>query len=143
MKVLLNNGRRRLGIPGHPAIILAPGEATPVDDLQIKEMHKNKTVVRWLESETLVLDDAEKIKELQDKPATKKAEKPKRPARPRPPRGKKDEREPQVLPDGLTGKGVELNHLGGGWYEVFVNGFKVTDKNVRKDEAQEIATEYE
>jgi len=47
------------------------------------------------------------------------------------------------LPEGITGQGTEVHHLGGGWYEVYVNGFKVTDRNVRKDEAKTIAEEYE
>jgi len=56
--------------------------------------------------------------------------------------GRTDKREELVLPDGVTGEGIEVHHKGGGWYEVYVNGFKVTDTNVRKDEANDVAAEY-
>ena len=139
MKVLVNNGRRRLGIPGHPAIILVPGESIPVDKTQIAEMHKNRTVVRWLNSGVLEICNEGDVKSLPKKPAHGK-----RPAKILPRAGRRnDHREPVVLPKGVTGKGVELHHKGGGWFEVWVNGFRVTDKNIRKPEAEEIATEYE
>lgn len=139
MKVLRNNGKRRLGIPGRPAIILAPGEFVPVDDNQIKDMHKNRTIVRWLKRDVLELIDESDIKD----PPRKKAAAQQRSLKSRPVSGRVDKRDPVVLPDGITGTGVELHHKGGGWYEVYVNGFVVTDKNVRKDEAEQIATEYE
>jgi len=142
MKVLVNKCRRRLGIPGHPAIILAPGESKPVSEQKIKEMQANKTISRWLNNDVLeLLDESEqKARHTQPaKPPPRERQKP--PMRTRP-GVKNDVREPQVLPEGLSGEGIELHHKGGGWYEVYVNGFKVTDKNVRKDEAEEIATEY-
>jgi len=39
--------------------------------------------------------------------------------------------------------GVKLVSQPGGWWKVVVNGEAVTDSNVRKDEAQRIAAEYE
>lgn len=139
MKVLKNNGKRRLGIAGRPAIILAPGEFVPVDKTQIKEMKKNRTVSRWIKTGLLELCDECDIKSEPAKVVT-----PKRGSGHRHGRGmKNDERETVVLPKGVTGKGAELHHKGGGWYEVYVNGFKVTDTNVRKNEAEAIATEYE
>ena len=140
MKVIRNSGSRRLGIPGRPAIILAPGDTVPVTDAQLADMDRNRTVSRWLERGVLTVRDGN-AKEL-DKPAL--------PVRSAPPRqrvwpsvgGRADKREELVLPDGVTGEGIEVHHKGGGWYEVYVNGFKVTDTNVRKDEAQDVAAEY-
>ena len=140
MKVLKNSGTRRLGIPGRPAIILAPGETVPVTDDQLESMGDNKTVARWLDRGVLTTEDSD----------AKQPEAPVKPLQPAEPRqrvrprvgSRADKREELVLPDGVTGEGVEIHHSGGGWYEVYVNGFKVTDSNVRKDEAQEVAAEY-
>lgn len=133
MKKLINQGRRRLGVPGSPAIVLAPGEAVPVTATQIAGFQRNRTVARWLEVGTLALISEDGA-----------VEKPK--AKPKAKTGIKPATSAPVevaLPDGLTGEGVERNHLGGGWWEVYVNGFKVTDQNVRKDESLAIAAEYE
>ena len=133
MKKLINNGRRRLGVPGHPAIVLSPGESAPVTEKQIAGFQRNKTVSRWMEMGTLALiDDDGTIEE------PKRTPKPKTGVRP-----KRDIRKEVVLPKGLTGEGIETHHKGGGWYRVYVNGFEVTDRNVRKDEAKSISTEYE
>ena len=139
MKVLRNSGSRRLGIPGRPAIILAPGDTTPVTDEQLADMGRNRTVARWLDRGVLTTRDSNA-----EDPA------PAPPVRSAPPRqrqrprvgGRTDKREELVLPDGVTGEGIEVHHKGGGWYEVYVNGFKVTDSNVRKDEANDVAAEY-
>jgi len=139
MKVLRNSGARRLGIPGRPAIILSPGEKAPVTDAQLKDMEKNKTVVRWLDRGVLTLLDGD-APELEPAPLVKSAP-PRQRVRPRV-GGRTDKREELVLPDGVTGEGIETHHKGGGWYEVYVNGFKVTDANVRKDEAEDIVNEY-
>ena len=140
MKLLINNGRRRLGITGRPAIILSPGDSVPLSPAQIDEIRRNRTVCKWLGSGVLQLIDSKDVVEKAHSPVVT-------PSRPRPhmkmrlKRG--DVREKLVLPKGVTGEGVETHHKGGGWYEVYVNGFKVTDSNVRKDEATEIAAEYE
>jgi hypothetical protein len=141
MKVLKNSGTRRLGIPGRPAIILAPGEVVPVTDDQLDLMRDNRTVARWLDRGVLTTEDSD---------AKTEAEAPVKPLQPAQPRqrvrprvgSRADKREELVLPDGVTGEGIEVHHKGGGWYEVYVNGFKVTDTNVRKDEAQDVAAEY-
>ena len=134
---LKNAGRRRLGVPGRPALILEPNQIVDVDASQMDEFQKNRTVCRWLESGVLILfDGAEKASPV----PVFVTPKPTRPVGIKPDR---DVREEQVLPKGITGEGVERNHLGGGWWEVYVNGFKVTDRNVRKDEAETIAAEYE
>jgi len=139
MKVLRNNGTRRLGIPGRPAIILAPGDTVPVTDAQIAEMGRNRTVSRWLERKVLVVRDGN-ANDPDPVPPVRSAT-PRQRVRPRV-GGRTDVREELVLPEGVTGEGIEVHHNGGGWYEVYVNGFKVTDSNVRKDEAQDIAAEY-
>lgn len=137
MKSLINKGRRRLGIPGRPAIILNPDESKEITDEQERELIRNRTVSRWLEAGVLVITGA------QDKPAKTSNVKPKRPNPPPTRKREHDERKVEPLPDGVSGEGVEIQHLGGGWYQVFVSGFKVTDRNVRKDEAKSIASEYE
>ena len=139
MKVLKNSGTRRLGIPGRPAIILAPGEVVPVTDDQLGLMRDNKTVARWLERGVLTTQDSDAEKTAPVKPLP--PAEPRQRVRPRV-GNRADQREELVLPDGITGEGIEVHHKGGGWYEVYVNGFKVTDTNVRKDEAQDIAAEY-
>ena len=139
MKVLRNNGSRRLGIPGRPAIILAPGDTAPVTAAQLADMERNRTVSRWLERGVLTVRDSD-ANDLEPAPPVRSAP-PRQRVRPRV-GGRTDVREELVLPDGVTGEGVEIHHNGGGWYEVYVNGFKVTDTNVRKDEAEDVAKEY-
>jgi hypothetical protein len=39
-------------------------------------------------------------------------------------------------------KAVDIVHSGGGWYDVLVNGEKVNEKSLRKDEAEELAEAY-
>lgn len=135
MKVLVNNGKRRLGVPGRPAIILDGGASVPITDAQVKDLKRNRTVSRWLNRGVLKIreDDGREIK-----PDSKPAPGPhvRRPVD----RGK---REKQVLPEGVTGKGFEIHEKGGGWYDVYVNGFKVTDRSVRKAEAEGMAKDYE
>ncbi len=135
MKILTNKGSRRLGIPGRPAIILGPGDSVSVTDKQSEDIHRNRTVARWLRAGRLHLSsDDGKVA-------------PPEPVIPRvPPRSRiktSDKREESVLPGGVTGEGIEVHHRGGGWYEVYVNGFRVTDSNIRKDAAKELAAEYE
>jgi hypothetical protein len=138
MKKLTNKGTRRLGIPGRPALILDPDQSAHIDASQLETMQRNKTVSRWLEKGVLILtdDDGKTVKppKLDQRLIPKTGVK-------RPP--KRDERKELVLPKGVKGKGTELHHLGGGWWQVYVNGFQVTDRNVRKDEAKTIADEYQ
>lgn len=140
MKKLINKGRRRLGVPGRPAIILQPNESIVLNESRAADLVNNRTAVRWLERGVLVLTEYDGAEE-EPKPVIPKpiVRRPQRPGL----KMKRDDREPVVIPDGLTGEGIERHHLGGGWYEVWVNGFKVTDKNVRKDEAISIEGEYE
>jgi hypothetical protein len=136
MKVLTNKGARRLGVPGRPAIILNANESVPISDSQLENIQKSSTAVRWLESGVLLITDGEPGPEIEPKPPSK--------AKPGVRRtSNRDKREKVVLPDGVTGEGTECHHKGGGWWEVYVNGFRVTDRNVRKDEAETIAAEYD
>jgi hypothetical protein len=137
MKVLTNKGRRRLGVPGRPAIIIDANQGVPITEAQLEDIQKNRTVSRWLDAGVLVVSDGP----LDLTPVSEPA------AAPRAGRGRtardRDKREEVELPEGVTGEGIESHHIGGGWWEVYVNGFKVTDHNVRKDEAESIASEYE
>jgi len=132
---LTNNARRRLGIPGRPAIILEPDQTVEITDDQLKVIKANRTVERWLDSGILTVGEpVHKVKiEKQPKVIERKTTGMK----------ERDKREDVPLPDGITGEGTELYNAGGGWYQVYVNGFKVTDKSGRKDEAESLSTEYE
>lgn len=142
MKVITNKGRRRLGIPGSPALVLGAEESAKVTDKQVAEFEKNRTTKLWLERGVLVLtDEGEDAGPPDMKPKQRHSSgivKPGRGIRP-----ERDKREVEELPDGVEGDGVEMHHSGGGWWSVYVNGFKVTDRKVRKDEAESIAKEYE
>lgn len=138
MKKLTNRGTRRLGVPGRPAIILNPNESALINKDQLAEMQKNRTVSRWLESGVLLLSEPGENDDLAPPPQRQSRARRNPKALPR-----RDQRKVEKLPEGVKGEGVEYNHLGGGWYQVYVNGFKVTDRNVRKAEAETMATEYE
>jgi len=132
---LTNNARRRLGIPGRPAIILEPDQTVEITESQLGVIKANKTVERWLHSGILTVGEPVHKVEVEKPPKVIQ----------RASTGIKDRdpRKTEPLPEGVTGEGTELQHVGGGWYQVYVNGFKVTDKNVRKDEAESLSTEYE
>ena len=57
----------------------------------------------------------------------------------------------QTIPDSLPVApkrkqdivGIRIQHAGGGWWRVFVNGEEATDGKVRKAEAERIAAEYQ
>jgi len=136
---LTNKGARRLGVPGRPAIILDPGKSVTLDEKQLAHVRKNRTIGRWLDMGVLELSDgAEPAKVEVTKPVPSK----KQPVQ-QPKPIVADDREVINLPGDVTGEGTETHHAGGGWYEVYVNGFKVTDRKVRKDEAASIAAEYD
>ena len=140
MTLLTNTGRRRIGIPVRPALILDGGQSVSVTDEEVNAIRKNRTVERWLESGVLTLSDGPVKVEVDVE--THKTFAPQR--KPRVPKiAKPDTREVVNLPEGVTGEGVECHHAGGGWWEVYVNGFKVTDRKVRKDESESIASEYD
>lgn len=122
---LTNNARRRLGIPGRTAIILNPNQTIEISKLQYDEMQKNRTTSHWLKAGVLSVDKSSKPVKVEV--------------------NVQPEAEPEAEPDapeGVSEEGVRLNHLGGGWYEVYVSGFKVTTHNVRKKVAEEMAAEY-
>ena len=119
---LTNNARRRLGIPGRSAIILTPNQSIEITKARLDEMKQNRTVANWFQSGILTVDDVHKVEvETKPKPEVETKPKPEAPA---------------------EDQGVEVRHVGGGWFEVWVNGFQVTDTNVRKAKAREIAAEY-
>jgi hypothetical protein len=140
MKRIINHGRRRLGISGRPAIILGPNESQEITEQQEQALRENRTNANWLQNGVIEIVDGDAP--IEPKPMIK-PERQKvvsattRPGTPR------DERQDEPLPEGLTGEDVEMHHLGGGWYQVYVNGFKATDRNVRKAEAEEITKDYQ
>lgn len=133
-----NNGGRRIGVPVRQAFILAPGESRDITDGELAQMENNRTISRWLETGILSvaseLGEAPREKREVKQPESKPQAKPTQPP-------KAEGQEP--LPEGITGVGVEYEHHGGGWYSLWVNGFCVTDKRVRKTEAEVMARDYE
>lgn len=127
MKKLMNTGRRPLGLSGSPSVVLRANVPVEVSDQQFEQFMANRTVSRWINS-GLISVDGEKAAVDVPKPTEKVATK---------------ERPEPEIPDGLTGKGPEKHHLGGGWYEGYVNGVKVTDRNMRKAEIESVLSEYE
>lgn len=138
MNVLVNTGNRRLGIPGRPAIILNPHEAVEVTEEQLDDMKRNRTVARWLGSGVLTVRDAKDHEAKPQLPPRRSSGVTRKPSK-----VDRDKREPIVLPEGVEEQGVFKHHTGGGWWDVYVNGFKVTDTKVRKDEAEQLMSEYE
>lgn len=120
MKTITNKAQRRLGLPGRPALILNPGESKEITDQDFELITSNRTAARWIERG--IIDVGGKVKETKPQEQT---------------------REKEVIPEGLTGKGFEILNEGGGWYSAWVNGFKVTDKKVRKADAEALEADYE
>ncbi|MGH8034021.1 MAG: hypothetical protein ACREO9_02260 [Lysobacterales bacterium] len=102
------------------------GETLNISPAQYFAMCESKIACRWVETGVLLVTDA---------PQPWKQPELKRPA-------VEDQVNANQLPAELTGEGVEQFHTGGGWWDVYVNGFKVTIEKVRKAEAQQIAEEY-
>ena len=118
MNTLTNTGRRRLGLPGRPAIVLDPGQTVEISDGQLKAIMANSTSARWVNSGVLSLNGG--VVKVDTVTAATKLD----------------------IPEKLTGSGVELYDRGGGWWDIYVNGFKVLDKSVRRAKAEELAEEY-
>lgn len=128
-----NNGRRRIGVPVRQAFVLAVGETREITDKELAELESNNTAVRWIASGILSV--------RKGKASAKKAVEPDAPTKEEPEESPSDNL--QDLPEGLTGEGIEYEVFGGGWCHLWVNGFRVTDKKVRKSEAEEMAADYE
>ena len=150
MMKLVSKAQRRLGIPGRPAILLDPQSAVEIDERQMSEMLRNRTVHLWMQRRLLVVldergNDVTPVEAIGgDSSASESVPKPVlKPRSRKKPALRTDLRPEPELPEGVEGEGVEIHHLGGGWYQVYVNGFKATDKNVRKDEAEAIAKDYD
>lgn len=127
---LTNKAGRALGLPGaFLSLVVEPGETIEITQTQLEEFKGNATVNRWLNSGTLQLGDV-----------------PPAPAHGPVIEDEVEWREPENtadVPDYVPEDGVYVHHLGGGFYEVWVNQFKVTDENVRgKPAAEAIAAEY-
>lgn len=131
MKKIRNNTRRSLGIPGAVALIIKPGQEEEVSDSRYVEMSTNKLVAQWIKRGMLSIDGA----------APEKAHKEVKKEKLKTASSRKD-RAPAPLPDGVEEVGVFKHHVGGGWWDVYVNGIKVTTDKVRKDDAENIADEY-
>ena len=120
MKTVTNNAKRRLGLPGRPALLLNPGESKTIEDSQVAEIETSNIAKGWIRSGLVSISDGAETEEKSEDP-------------------KSD----QDLPEGLTGKGFEIFNEGSGWYSAWVNGFKVTDSKVRKKAAEALRKEYD
>lgn len=110
---LTNNANRALGVPGaRRSLVVQPKQSIQIDAADLEALQKNRTSNRWLKSGILSVDDAPLKEE-------KKKEE------------KKDE-----------DTEVEVRHVGGGWYEVYVSGIDVSQGKLRRDEAEKLAAQY-
>jgi hypothetical protein len=135
MKTISNNTRRSLGIPGAVAIVLEPGGTVEVSESRYDEMRNNRMVNQWFQRG--MLSEGGKAPERAKKSAPEAVS-------PAQKRSARSDRPAEPLPDGVDEVGVHLYHVGGGYYHVYVNGFKVTTDKVRgKANAEEVAAEYE
>lgn len=141
---LINKAERTLGLPGvrFPSVILEKnGGEAEISDAHFEELKSNRVVSQWL-ANGIVL--TQKVAELRpkgmsvtvlepksehadDSPVEKQVE--------APAAGQSD--------DGFRPAQVKVVSSAGGWYHVYVNDHQVTDKAVRKAEAQKIAAEYD
>lgn len=127
---LMNCHSRRLGVMGLPGNELDPGQAVEIHPDELERIKsRNATVRRWLRSGILEVVDADDV----PVPEVESEPEPKSP--PPPP--------PDELPEGVEPTGVHLFHHGAGYYDVYVDGIKVTDDRIRgKKKANEVADEY-
>lgn len=141
-----NNAGRRIGLPIRQAFTLDPGETREVTDGQLSEMESNKTTSRWMDSGVLTVDSEQPRPPKKAKASP--GDDPPPEALTKPEKGgktqtKAEEEPAEELPEGITGEGIEYEQYPGGWYHLWVNGFRVTqDNKVRKAEAEHMAKEY-
>lgn len=128
---LINKSGRALGLPcaRYPSIILEMDEEKVITDQHFDEVKVNKTVTRWINDGFVLVQqlsdpkpDGLTVTVLKPKPETPVMA------------GVDDDYRPAQ---------VKCISAGGGWWHVYVNDEKVTDKAVRKAEAEKIATEYD
>lgn len=120
MKLKNNTGRDRvLRGPVEMYSLPARGEIT-VSSIELEEMKRHGNTRNWLHKGYISVEEGEA-------PVAKL----------------KDERDHPPLPEGVTGEGLEIHHHGAGWYSVYVDGMPCTDAKVRKEQADEIAKDYE
>jgi len=118
---LINKAERGLGLPGlrFPAISLEKnGGEEVITDEHFDELSANKTVASWIAAGFVLI---QKIGEPKSKPGTEK----------------------DVEKDDLRPAQVKTVNTGNGWWHVYVNDEKVTDKAVRKAAAKKIAAGYD
>lgn len=86
--------------------------------------------------ETLGGNMYEKYQEPEEGTESEAAAEPESEPEPEPESGQ----EPETPEADLSG--VELEHQGGGWYDVFVNDVKINDKAIRRDEVAELVANH-
>lgn len=115
---LINNAHRALGLPGARSVVLKRGGSEVVEQSHFEELMTNRTVAAWIAQGIIT---AEELNGDEKQPSAE----PKQP--------QDDKKKPSQ---------VQMIHQGGGWWKVLVNGHEATDKNVRKEKAEQIAAEY-
>ena len=138
MTKITNNGKRRLGLSGRPSLIIDAGQSVEVSNAQYKSFIESGIVARWFASGLLTVDGEVEIgighqvvgTDLWSKQVPAESTE------------SEVDQHSVALPEGIKSEGVELYHAGGGWWEVYVNGFLVTNVKVRKAEAEKIAEDY-
>lgn len=117
---LTNNSKRERGLPLHDELrVVKPGEEITITAEDEANLRRFPMVNNWLDrGDISITGSAETAKAKAE--AKPKAE----------------------LPHGITGKGYEMPHVGGGWYLAYMNGEPVADRKLRKAEAEEMAKDY-
>jgi len=138
---LINKSGRALGLPGvqFPSVVLEKngGEAEISND-HFAELSSNRTVAQWI-AQSIVL--VQKFGELRPAGMTVTILEPKKVEAP--PAVKTEAPRPTQPEDSFRPAKVEIISPAGGWYHVYVNDHQVTDKAVRKAEAERMAAEYD
>ena len=118
---LINASRRPRGIPLDEFVTLPAGGEVDINEYQLSQLQKRPMVRNWMQAGVLLVQQGDAAPE-------------KGPV--------KEVRRGPDLPEGITGTGIEHEDLGGGWTHLWVNGFKCTDKAVRKKQAEKMALDY-
>lgn len=118
---LVNTSSRDMAIPTQiETTILKPNEFLVVSKTELEQLKRDSQIRNWLHRGMLSTQSGGNTEHAADKPKEEKSD----------------------LPEGVTGKGVEIVEHKGGWFSVHVDGMPCTDKKVRKDQADEIAADY-
>ena len=114
---LTNESKRERGIPlAQELRVVKPGQSITITDEDRDHMLRFPMVNNWLDRGEISITGG---------------------------KGKNDPKQRvSELPEDITGTGFEIAKFGGGWCMPYMNGEPVTDRRVRKAEAEAMAKDY-